>query len=77
MSFHSTRFLQNVNDQPLQYNGGAGWQQIGAGLQLVAGGYCVLLLGSAVSGRSSGWPSPAPRRATAPTAATPSRIWRR
>ncbi len=50
MSFHSARFLQDVNDQPLQYNGGSGWQQIGAGLQLVAGGYCVLLLGSAVGG---------------------------
>ena len=47
MSLRSADFLQHVNDQPMQYNGGPGWQQISAGLQLVSVGYCVLLLGSA------------------------------
>ena len=46
MTLRSARFLQDANDQPLQYHGGPGWRQISAGLWLVAGGYCVLLLGS-------------------------------
>jgi hypothetical protein len=48
MTLRSAKFLTNVDDQPMQFNGGPGWQQISAGLRLVAWGYTALLIGSIV-----------------------------
>jgi hypothetical protein len=48
MSLRSARFLTDSGLRPLPYHGGPGWRQIAFGLRLVAGGYAVLVAGSAV-----------------------------
>src|SRR6516165_2987860 len=49
MSLSSAQYLKDHSDEPLQYNGGPGWQEVSSGLKLVARGYCVLILGSIVA----------------------------
>jgi MFS family permease len=48
MSLRSAQFLKDAENEPLQYNGGPGWQEVSTGLKLVARGYCLLIVGSIV-----------------------------
>jgi hypothetical protein len=50
MTLSSARFLVDKGNPALQYHDEFGWRQIGAGLRIVSRGYCVLLLGSILSG---------------------------